>query len=64
MNFPANSFGRSPENWASPSLRSGESLNLPYIYLYDIYEKGYLLRVIIHNHIFIIIHFKYDYAEK
>jgi signal transduction histidine kinase len=26
-NFPANSFGRSPENWASPSLRSGESLN-------------------------------------
>jgi hypothetical protein len=27
-NFPANSFGRSPENWSSPSLRSGEALNL------------------------------------
>jgi hypothetical protein len=26
-NFPTNSFGRSPENWSSPSLRSGESLN-------------------------------------
>jgi hypothetical protein len=27
-NFPANSFGRSPENWSSPSLRSGEALNI------------------------------------
>jgi thiol-disulfide isomerase/thioredoxin len=28
LNFPANSFGRSLENWSSPSLRSGESLDL------------------------------------
>jgi hypothetical protein len=27
LNFPANSFGRFPENWYSPSLRSCESLN-------------------------------------
>jgi hypothetical protein len=27
LNFPTNSFDRSPENWSSPSLRSGESLD-------------------------------------
>ena len=29
INFPANSFGRSPENWSSSSLRTGESLKSP-----------------------------------